>query len=157
MNEENLLVEYLSENIAYEILEEEKELLMRERAVLVLGDLEDQRAVSALIALLAHEKRTMRFRAAEALGKISDRRAVPALINLLDDKDKTVKERTSKALGCIGDARALGPLRALAEKTKHKKGMKHVVEAAKQAIVQIEERIEREKNQDKDENPTPAR
>lgn len=64
----------------------------------------DPRAVSPLIALLAHGEPSKRRAAATALGRLSDSRAVASLLACTQDADQGVREAASEALTTMGVA-----------------------------------------------------
>ncbi len=93
---------------------------VRYRAVGILGDIAEKRAVDilrnfaekevdcsaaipVLIDFLKHGNSNLRWTTALALGKIGDVRAVPALIAALEDEDLGVRRRAVEALGKIID------------------------------------------------------
>lgn len=55
------------------------------RAVMILGEIGDRRAVETLIVALSHEEPVVRMLAVEALGNIGDRAAIAPLVELLSD------------------------------------------------------------------------
>ena len=87
---------------------------VRLAAVQALGELQDPRAIDALVqALKTDTDARVREAAAEALGQIDNPRAVPGLIAALaSEKVPAVREKIAAALGEIGDARAVEPLGA---------------------------------------------
>lgn len=115
-----------------------KDSSVRNKAVLALGKIKDDRAVEALIMTLKDEYRRftvigalktsgelavgpliialtnedslVREGAAIALGKIEDKRAIEPLIDILKDESPTVRKWGALALGDIKDKRAVEPL-----------------------------------------------
>ncbi len=83
---------------------------VRRRAAWTLGELENARAVDALVKALRDEVPGVRSAAAWALGEIKDTRAVPPLISSLAESDAVVREMAVRALGEIGDPKAVDPL-----------------------------------------------
>jgi vesicle coat complex subunit len=67
----------------------------------------NERAVTALTAMLADTDAGVRGSAAEALGDLCARSAGPALTALLDDPEPAVRARAARALGEIGHAPAV--------------------------------------------------
>lgn len=89
----------------------------RRTAVMKLGMLGGDEAVTALIMLVQnrHEDLIVRGRAALMLGKLGDRRAVTALIQALDAPGYQTPLYAAQALGKLGDPSAVGPLREVLE------------------------------------------
>lgn len=111
------------------------------RAVKVLGDLGDERAVEPVIATVDRYATLMQgtyeetletrqpcnpgdlvLSGVQALGKLADARAVPVLITVLDKHDLIVSAAAARALGDVSDPRAVAPLvarlgRVLAERS----------------------------------------
>lgn len=88
----------------------DKSLDVRIRAVEVLGEMGDLRAVQSLIHHLKDESPDVRTGAVGALGKIGGPRAVQSLIHHLKDESPDVRIRAAEALGQIGDVGAIEPL-----------------------------------------------
>src|SRR6185503_3704320 len=65
----------------------------RRNAAWALGALDDQRAVSALVAALKDREPGVREQVAWALGAIDDADAVPALVGALKDSDPRVRRQ----------------------------------------------------------------
>ena len=110
------------------------------RAVRVLGELGDARAVEPLIATVDRHAKSVHgthkltqdtrqpcnpgdvvFSGVQALGKLADIRAVPVLITVLGKLDFIISAAAARALGDLGDPRAVEPLvarlgRVLAER-----------------------------------------
>jgi hypothetical protein len=85
---------------------------IREEAVDVLAEMEDEKSIVDLSSLLLNDKDSeVRQRAAEALGDLEDERAVDSLIKALKDKDAAVRETVVDALSQIGGQKVLRPLR----------------------------------------------
>src|SRR5262249_38809692 len=80
-----------------------------------LGELNDIRAVNALVDVLKDEWVNVRIYAVQSLGKLGDKKAVPALIKTLQNAEENdlVRAGAAAALGMIRDPRALLPLRDL--------------------------------------------
>jgi HEAT repeat protein len=69
------------------------------KAIVVLGEIGDSRAVEPLVGVLKHfELWAMRFEAARSLGMIKDPRAIGPLTEALYDKDEYVREGAEGAL-----------------------------------------------------------
>jgi HEAT repeat protein len=87
------------------------DISIRVNSVMLLGGMEEKRAVDPLIEMLnfqsddfALNSIRLRLESATALGKIRDPRAGPALINALRDTSPRVRERAASALQEIGPA-----------------------------------------------------
>jgi HEAT repeat protein len=74
----------------------------RRRAMDILGDIGDARALEPLIGMLKNEDYGLRISAAEALGKLGNTHAVKPLITLLKDQYVDVKRAVANALNKIG-------------------------------------------------------
>jgi HEAT repeat protein len=85
---------------------------VRSRAIEVLVELGDHRAVPSLIAVLKDSDAGVRAKAAWALGKFGDARAVDSLIVALRDRSKRVRSRAADVLARLEDTRAVPPLMA---------------------------------------------
>jgi HEAT repeat protein len=84
---------------------------VRRVAVWALGDIEDTRAVPALMQVLTSDSDSdVRSKAAWALGKIEDARAIQALEQALEDENADVRRQAARALGEIEDVAAVGAL-----------------------------------------------
>ncbi|QQS30771.1 MAG: HEAT repeat domain-containing protein [Sphingobacteriales bacterium] len=83
---------------------------VRQKAVEMLGKLEDKRAVEPLISVLNDVFIDVRYNAVKYLGKLGDVRAVVPLLTLLQDKVTEVRIQAIIALGNLGDSRATAPL-----------------------------------------------
>ncbi len=92
---------------------------VRIRAVDVLGELKDPRAVDPLINLLHDENAAIRKNAVESLEKLGDTRALEPLICTLQDDDVSVRWYTCRALGSFGDARPVESLIQLLNDPDH--------------------------------------
>jgi len=104
-------------------------------AVVALGRLNDRRAVTPLVALIAGSNPAMRLVAAGILGRLGDRRATAPLVGLLDDADILVRAAGAEALGALGDARAANPMaRALEREWEDRTRMALMV-----ALVQLKD------------------
>jgi len=92
----------------------------RRTAVMKLGMLGGDDAVSALIRVLDNEFEDLivRGRAALMLGKLRDARAVAPLIRALDAPGFQTPLNAVQALGAIGDSRAIAPLETLVEASR---------------------------------------
>ena len=111
---------------------------MKWRAVMTLGELQDERAITPLIEALTHRDKQIRERATRTLGNFKDRRAVAPLINALQDDCFHVKIDAARSLGKIGDERAIAPLIQLfKEKREKRKYPPYTSEAASFALSDI--------------------
>jgi HEAT repeat protein len=72
------------------------------------------RAIDILIEVLAHPEGMVRGHAVSALGKIQDVRVVPALIKMLTDGDRQVQKQAIQSLGGLNDERAIAALKEIA-------------------------------------------
>ncbi len=79
-------------------------------AAIVLGELGERSAVSAMTGALRDESYVVREKAAEALGRLEDRSAVPALIEALKDETDSVRERVVSAIGRLCDRSSIPAL-----------------------------------------------
>lgn len=74
-------------------------MIVREKAVKILGETLDPRVVRPLIGLLRSDREwRVQRAAAEALERFGDQRAIEPLIEALKDKDKLVRQAAVKAL-----------------------------------------------------------
>jgi HEAT repeat protein len=130
---------------------------MRHKAVEILGQLEDARAVELLIATLQDTDKRVRKTAAETLKRIGGESAdtilrvldavgkkdvpgcvreggvaVEPLIGALNDSDKGVRRTAAMALAQLGDARAVEPLIATLQDVD-----KHVSQNAVESLGQL--------------------
>ena len=76
-------------------------VMIRQAAVVMLGEVGDKRGADSLVACLADKKYYIRRDAAAALGMVADRRAVPALVRASRDNDPEVKLASMTALNKI--------------------------------------------------------
>jgi len=110
-------------------------------AVLVLGFWDDPRSIGALLKVVRDPAyaRSIRDDALESLGQLEAPEAVEVLCEALGDGavDAFVKRNCAAALGYIGEAEALPALRQIFAKSTDPE----LVEAAKQAIEEIEENV----------------
>ena len=90
---------------------------VRQQAISGLGDLEDMRTLSTLIAALKDAHPDVRQQAADAIHSIDGiTSAPPALIEALRDENREVRKQAAHALGGIGDVAAVPALkRAVAD------------------------------------------
>lgn len=89
---------------------------IRLNAVSALGEVGDERASEALVALCLRDPYyPVRFEAAESLQKVGDKQAVSLLTTALKDPDTAIRLRAVEALGKIGDRRAISALQAAME------------------------------------------
>jgi hypothetical protein len=104
------LKEVTPDSVAKAMKDEDPDI--REEAVDVLAEMEDEKSIVDLSSLLLNDKDSeVRQRAAEALGDLEDERAVDSLIKALKDKDAAVRETVVDALSQIGGQKVLRPLR----------------------------------------------
>ena len=82
----------------------------RRNAAWALGALDDQRAVTPLLASLRDADQHVREQASWALGALDDGRAVAPLIVALRDASPAVRRQAAWALGAIDDATAVDAL-----------------------------------------------
>lgn len=82
----------------------------RQRAIRLLGETEDEKALGILINALQDENNEVRRHAADALGTKGDKNAVLPLINSLQDPDDFVRGIVTWALGKIKEPVAVEPL-----------------------------------------------
>ncbi|MBW2460818.1 MAG: HEAT repeat domain-containing protein [Deltaproteobacteria bacterium] len=71
-------------------------------AVVVLGEVRDQRAVPALVGLLSDERVSVRVATLTALTTMGAERAGPSIVGLLDDESLEVRLAAITALGVLG-------------------------------------------------------
>jgi hypothetical protein len=91
---------------------------VRERSVVLLGQLRDKRAVPGIISLLDDPDYGVQLAAVRSLGEIGDKRAVAPLITVLDRQN--FGGVVAEALSQIGDRRAVGPLIDFLDKAQQK-------------------------------------
>jgi HEAT repeat protein len=89
---------------------EDENIIVRQAATRLLGQIGDARIVEPLIARLEYEDSFVRRAAAEVLGQIGNPRAVEPLIDRLEDEDISVQRVAAEALGQIGNPQAVEPL-----------------------------------------------
>ena len=85
---------------------------VRIRAAIVLGRIQDVRAVEPLIAALQDARIGVRMRSAHALGRIGDVDAVKPLIALLQEVNSDIRTSAARALTQIGTPEALAAVEA---------------------------------------------
>jgi HEAT repeat protein len=88
----------------------DEDSVVRANAALVLGYLEDVRALEPLISALNDSNSDVRRSAAIALGNLKDIRALEPLIPALSDNSSDVRRSAAFALGNLNDSRAVDPL-----------------------------------------------
>jgi hypothetical protein len=86
---------------------EDENIIVRQAATRLLGQIGDARIVEPLIARLEYEDSFVRRAAAEVLGQIGNPRAVEPLIDRLEDEDISVQRVAAEALGQIGNPQAV--------------------------------------------------
>lgn len=106
-----LLAEIKDMSLLVSVLKDENPSV-RYKAVKILGELKDPRAVEPLISVLKDKDWSVRWEAVEALGKLKDPRAVEPLIFVLKDGDNglSIHLRAVESLGELKDPRAVEPL-----------------------------------------------
>jgi len=93
---------------------QDENMMVREKAVTIIGDTGNPRVVRPLIELLRNDREwRVQKAAAEALEKFGDKRAIEPLIDALKDKDKLVRQAAQEALA--HEPRAVDPLIQLLE------------------------------------------
>ncbi len=93
---------------------QDENMMVREKAVTIIGDTGNPRVVRPLIELLRNDREwRVQKAAAEALEKFGDKRAIEPLIEALKDKDKLVRQAAQEALA--HEPRAVDPLIQLLE------------------------------------------
>lgn len=107
----------------------------------LLGELKSKKAVQSIITFLKCTDGNIKRICCSSLGKIGDLSAENALIAALYDKRPQVKQYAAKALGKIKSKKALKHLYRLIEIDNDKN---YIVNAAKQAIDNIEGREQNE-------------
>lgn len=119
--------------------------MTRCNALIVLGNIEDERALPVVIGAVSDAKGPIRAIAIEALGKFKKEENTPILIKALQDKDIFVIMKAIEGLKMAGDERALAPLAKLQD---------HKDETIRRYVKQAIERIkEDQKAQEKKEAP----
>lgn len=83
---------------------------VRRDSIIILGGINDTRAVDTLIEALSDGNKDIRRTSASTLGKLMDLRAVDPLIASLADSNESVRSESAKALGKLMDRRAVEPL-----------------------------------------------
>jgi HEAT repeat protein/predicted RNA-binding Zn-ribbon protein involved in translation (DUF1610 family) len=84
---------------------------VREKAIVALGELGDDRAVEPLVRASLHVNYDTSERAVDALRKIGDARVVGLLSQALKEyQNDHVRQKAAEVLGELGDARAVEPL-----------------------------------------------
>ena len=76
-------------------------VMTRQAAVAMLGEIGDKKGAETLVACLADKKYYIRRDAAAALGMVADQRAIPALVQASRDNDSEVKQASMVALNKI--------------------------------------------------------
>ena len=89
----------------------DKEIEVRRKAAIVLGELGDKRAAKPLIFVALHDKSwIVRMIAISALRELGDARTIKLLIAALHDKGNPYRKLAAYYLGESGDKRAVKPL-----------------------------------------------
>ena len=111
---------------------------VRDQAARALGEIEDERAVEALIEALKDDQEFIEVRvsAALALAMIKDERAVEALIEALNYP--AISKMVAYALGEIGDERAVEMMKRLLEILEGIGGYEDICIVIKDALKKIQ-------------------
>ncbi len=89
---------------------------LTERALEILGALNQPLASSVLVEYTQHRRWQIRQKAVAALGALRVRSTISVLLFALDDPSSEVRATAAAALGNVGDVRALAPLTAALER-----------------------------------------
>lgn len=89
----------------------------RQRAIETLGNLGDQRAVEAIIAVIGDES-IHTYAITDALKKLGGQKAVDALLESLSSGNELLQRDAANALGEMGDLGVLDPLMEIFRKNK---------------------------------------
>ncbi|MBI2874045.1 MAG: HEAT repeat domain-containing protein [Firmicutes bacterium] len=104
-------------------------------SLIVLGDIRNKRAVSALVPVLKDKDAQYRQEAAKALGKIRDENAIEPLKMLSDDPDENVRRAAQLALSEIRMRRVFIELEVLAAEARKRPFVKRFVEGTIWTII----------------------
>lgn len=91
-----------------------RDILVRERAAKLLGEMKVPNAAKPLLAVLDRADVKQAWGTARALGELKVKTAVEPLIKLLEWEDWKTRQQAAWALASIGDERAIEPLQELA-------------------------------------------
>lgn len=84
---------------------DDRDEVVRQQIVTLIGDLENPESVPALITILEKDQyQNVQRAAAEALGKLQDKRAIPPLLEKLDSSSPLVRHYAVAALKNFNDA-----------------------------------------------------
>lgn len=91
---------------------EDENVIVRERAAALLGNLKQRRAVEPLLAVVNDENewKSVRARAIDSLGNLRDERAIEPLLELLDSEEEEIQKSAINAFGKFKDKRAVPKL-----------------------------------------------
>jgi HEAT repeat protein len=84
--------------------------MIRNMAILAIGELKDNQVVDVLILALNDSYEVVRINAVEAIGKLKDNRVIDALISALNDSYEVVREKAADGLAMTEDIRAVEAL-----------------------------------------------
>ncbi|HUO70422.1 MAG TPA: HEAT repeat domain-containing protein [Solirubrobacteraceae bacterium] len=87
------------------------------RAVVLIGEIRDARALQPLVAALSHPDARVRGQSCSALGKLRDPAAVEPLLRATQDPEHSVRVRASDALDAMGTAAIAVSIAALLRPT----------------------------------------
>jgi HEAT repeat protein len=90
--------------------------MVRGRAIIALGNLQDARATPVLLETLQHPNPVLRAWSAIAVGKMQEKSAAvrDSLVGRLADGDAYVRRSAAESIGTLGFAEAQGALEAMA-------------------------------------------
>ncbi len=91
-------------------LEYPKEVVIRQKAAEVLGELGNTEAIPSLVDALEDAEVEVRCAVCKALGQLKNEQAIKPLVTALKDKKAVVRQAVSNALGQIGSAQAVKSL-----------------------------------------------
>jgi len=104
-------------------------VIMREEAILALGEIGDPGAVPALIDRLKDREAYSSLAIIRALGMIKDPSAIETLVAYLDDEDRHVRAAAARALGEIGGPKVIKPLKDLIQREDRPQVIANAVES----------------------------
>jgi hypothetical protein len=88
---------------AIKILQEGKEIGLREKAIVFLVSAKNEGAGEALVKCLSDQAPEIRVAAMEGLAALNDRNALPAIIKILKDSNAGVRQSAATAVSLLGD------------------------------------------------------
>ena len=99
----------LMEKIQRVLLDQDSDVIFRQKAALVLGWTGKPQAVKMLVSSFKDENKDIKFQAVLALGLVGNSEAVRMLISLLKDKDedRNIRWQVVGALGLVGNIPAI--------------------------------------------------